>query len=94
MMTGMPPPRYFEYNWQISRMNDKGFSEGLRDIVATMLDHNMNKRPDTLSLVQKVDEGWRLWRATTREGQNYVDIRDEYLGQIYEGGRGRRSILA
>jgi hypothetical protein len=74
-------------------MNDKGFSQGLRDIVGMMLDHKINKRPNTLTLVQMVEEGWRLWRATTREGQEYVDIRDEYLSHIY-GGRGRRSILA
>lgn len=93
MMTGIPPPRYFEHNWQISRMNDKGFSEGLRDIVGNMLSHSMARRPDTLTLVSRVEEGWQAWRATTKEGQDYLDVRDEYLSQGYKGARETRSIL-
>lgn len=93
-MTGIPPPRYYEYNWQISRMNDKGFSQGLREIVASMLNHKMSKRPDTLTLVQMVEEEWRMWRAITREGQAYVDVRDEYLREEYREGSETRNILA
>lgn len=58
MMTGMPPPRYYNYNWQISRMNDKGFSKDLRDIVAKMLDPVIGKRPDALDLVGMIEAKW------------------------------------
>lgn len=92
-MTGIPPPRYYDYNWQISRMNDKGFSKGLRDIVAQMLNHELSLRPDTLSLVNIVEEGWRSWRATTREGWEYVDVRDTYQKKVYLGGSASKSIV-
>lgn len=82
-MTGVPPPRYYDFNWQISRMNDKGFSKDLRDIVETMLEHKMWRRPDTASLVSMVEERWRHWRASTAEGQEYVDVGDEFLGNKF-----------
>jgi hypothetical protein len=93
MMTGIPPPRFFDYNWQISRTNDKGFSEGLRDIVAQMLNHRMAMRPDTLTLVNIVEDGWRVWRSTTREGWEYVDARDDFLKRVYQDARPGRSIV-
>jgi hypothetical protein len=77
MMTGMPPPRHYNYNWQISRMNDKGFSNVLRNIVARMLDPSMVMRPDTLELVGQVEAGWRSWRANTMEGRAYIDRGDK-----------------
>jgi serine/threonine protein kinase len=76
MMTGMPPPRMYDYAWQISRMNDKGFSPWLRDTVAAMLDPKIRNRPDILEVVSKAEEGWRAWRANTKEGREYVDARD------------------
>jgi hypothetical protein len=87
MMTGIPPPRYFDFNWQISRMNDKGFSKDLRDIVEMMLEHKMRRRPDTMSLVDRAEDGWRHWRTSTREGQEYVDAADEFLGNVYSGSK-------
>ena len=60
MMTGIPPPRYYEYNWQISRMTDKGFSRPLREIVAAMLNPEVGKRPNSLRLIDRAEEGWRV----------------------------------
>lgn len=77
MMTGMPPPRYYNYNWQISRMNDKGFSNVLRNIVARMLDPSIVERPDTVKLVGQAEAGWRSWRANTMEGRAYIDRGDK-----------------
>jgi len=92
MMTGIPPPRYFDYNWQISRMNDKGFSKSLRDIVGSMLNHRLALRPDALTLVNLVEEGWRVWRSTTREGWEYVDVRDSHAKDAYLG-RGKSIVV-
>ena len=96
MMTGIPPPRYYEYAWHISRMADKGFSKGIRDIVANMLDHDKEKRPDALKLLSMAEEGWRHWRTSTKDGREYVDVRDEYMTQVYQGtqfGAGKLSML-
>ncbi|KAH6679101.1 kinase-like domain-containing protein [Halenospora varia] len=79
MMTGIPPPRLYNYDWQISRMNDKGFSKGIRDIVADMLKHDPRERPDGVSLVNRVEGGWRTWRAETREGRMFVDVDDKVM---------------
>src|SRR3954465_13259502 len=87
MMTGIPPPRFFDYNWQISRLNDKGFSKGLRDLVAMMLNHKMANRPDALTLVNLANDGGRYWRANTREGAEYVDVNDEFLLRKIRGAR-------
>jgi len=96
MMTGIPPPRYYEYDWQISRMADKGFSKGIRDFVARMLRDDMKERPDTLKLVEEVEDSFRYWRANTPEGMEYVDVRDDYMKRVYEGsqpGSGKLSLL-
>jgi serine/threonine protein kinase len=79
MMTGMPPPRFYNYEWQISRMNDKGFSEALRDIVAEMLRPHPKDRMQTKDLVNQVDDAWEGWRATTEEGAHYVDVLDKVV---------------
>ncbi len=79
MMTGMPPPRLYNYEWQISRMNDKGFSEAIRDIVAEMLRPHPNDRMQTKGLVNQVDDAWEGWRATTEEGAHYVDVLDKVV---------------
>lgn len=89
MMTGMPPPRGYAHNWQISRMNDKGFSKGLRYLVARMLDSSIGNRPDALRLVDEVEAGWRSWRANTAEGRAYVDGGDKAISRMYETGKGR-----
>jgi serine/threonine protein kinase len=86
MMTGTPPPRVYDYAWQISRMNDKGFSPWLRDIVGAMLDPRISNRPDALELVGRAENGWAAWRANTKEGREYVDIRDRELGDNFEYG--------
>jgi predicted phosphohydrolase len=88
MMTGIPPPRSYDYRWQISRLNDKGFSQGIREIVARMLDPSMAMRPDALQLVDEVEKGWRVWRASTVEGQAYIDVRDKLVRREYESMRG------
>lgn len=79
MMTGMPPPRCYDHSWQISRMNDKGFTEGIRGIVAQMLMLHPADRPNAFGLVDKVDDEWARWRATTREGREFVDVEDKKM---------------
>jgi predicted phosphohydrolase len=69
-------------------MNDKGFSQGIRDIVAQMLDPSMAMRPDALQLVDEVEKGWRVWRASTVEGQAYIDVRDKLVRREYESMKG------
>lgn len=88
MMTGIPPPRVYSWEWQVSRLNDKGFSAGLRDIVADMLKMHPSDRPGTLVLVDRVEDAWKRWRVETREGRMYVDIRDEEVVGLQELGRG------
>ncbi len=78
-MTGMPPPKFYNYEWQISRMNDKGFSEALRDIVAEMLRLHPKDRMQTKDLANQVDDAWEGWRATTEEGAHYVDVLDKVV---------------
>ncbi|KAG9239156.1 kinase-like domain-containing protein [Amylocarpus encephaloides] len=77
MMTGMTPPRQYEHNWQISRMNDKGFSDFLRPIVGDMLKRNPEQRPGGVELLERIEEGWRAWRGNTKEGLEFVDKDDE-----------------
>jgi len=79
MMTGIPPPRDLEYDWNVSRMNDKGFSEGLRDIVGDMLKMQPCDRPGGIELMKRVEDEWKRWRAVTVEGQRYVDVMDKVL---------------
>lgn len=88
MMTGMPPPRGYNFAWQISRMGDKGFSEGLRGIVAKMLEPEIKNRPDALLLLGEAQRLWRDWRANTPEGMAYVDVSDELAGIEYESEKG------
>ena len=52
-----------------------------------MLDPRMRGRPDALELVGRSEEGWRAWRANTREGAEYVDVRDKELQDVIERGR-------
>lgn len=85
----MPPPRIYSYDWQISRMNDKGYSQGLRDIIADMLRPDPADRPPCLDLVTTVDDEWRRWRAETREGQEYVDVGDQDIARrVFGSSRG------
>jgi cytochrome oxidase assembly protein ShyY1 len=93
MMTGIPPPRYFDYNWQVSRLHDKGFSKSLCDLVAMMLNHSMARRPDSLTLVNMAEDGWRYWRANTQEGGEYVDVKDDFLINKMKGGRPGRGLM-
>jgi hypothetical protein len=86
MMTGIPPPRFYDYAWKISRLNDKGFSPYLREIVAAMQDPRMWGRPNALELVGRAEEGWRAWRANMTEGSEYVDVRDKELENVIERG--------
>jgi hypothetical protein len=79
MMTGIPPPRDLGYDWNVSRMNDKEFSKGLRDIVGDMLKVHLGDRPGGVDLVKRVENEWKRWRATTEEGQRYVDVMDRTL---------------
>jgi hypothetical protein len=92
MMTGIPPPRYYDYDWQISRMNDKGFSQGLRDIIALMLKPHPAHRPGTIELVNRADDAFAQWRATTEEGAYYVDV-DDRLAERARLGLGRGLLM-
>jgi serine/threonine protein kinase len=85
MMTGIPPPRTSHYDWQISRMNDKGFSQGIREVVSQMLQPHPNDRPTALELVNIIEHLWGGWRATTDEGAQYVDINDELVERAARG---------
>ncbi|KAL3418048.1 hypothetical protein PVAG01_11058 [Phlyctema vagabunda] len=87
MMTGMPPPRSRADNHQfnMSRMNDRGFSTGLRRIVEVMLHQDYWQRPSTLQLYNLANDGYRKWRATTLDGGQYVDVKDKNLARIYIG---------
>jgi serine/threonine protein kinase len=88
MMTGMPPPHFYNYEWQISRMNDKGFGKGIQDIVARMLEPHPKNRIHTKDLVNRVDDGWEGRRATTEEGAHYVDVLDEKVERAALGTGG------
>jgi len=79
MMAGIPPPRHYDYNWQISRLNDKGFSQPLREIVAAMLKPHPADRPTSLDLVNKVSVEWKRWRSDTVEGRRFVDVDDKLV---------------
>ena len=57
MMTGMPPPRTYTYEWNISRMTDKGFSQELRDIVAAMLRDESGERISAVGVCERVELG-------------------------------------
>ena len=81
MMTGIPPPRTYDYNWQISRMTDKGFSLGLRQIMQDMLSTNPRERPITVRLVERVEEGWRDWRVDSQEGRECVDLDEQQINK-------------
>ncbi|KAH8601089.1 kinase-like domain-containing protein [Bisporella sp. PMI_857] len=90
MMTGIPPPRLYDYDWQISRMNDKGYSQMIRDTVAEMLKPDSLDRPDALRLLDKAQEAYRAWRTGTVDGNLYVDIDDEYVKKQWEAGQTQR----
>ncbi len=81
MMTGIPPPRLYKYDWQISRMADssKNYSRGLREIVGETLREHPGHRPSATTLVNMVEVGWEKWRATTKEGAVYLGGRDDVL---------------
>jgi hypothetical protein len=79
MMTGMPPPRLYDYNWQISRMNDRGFSQPLREIIGSMLRPHPADRPTVVDLVNTVNYQWKKWRADTPEGRQFVDVTDKII---------------
>ncbi|PVH86502.1 hypothetical protein DL98DRAFT_510558 [Cadophora sp. DSE1049] len=79
MMTGIPPPRLYEYSWQVSRLNDVGYSQELRDIVGDMIKVHPADRPNAIALVNKVDDQWRKWRANSKEGAQVVDILDRQI---------------
>lgn len=90
MMTGIPPPRFYEYDWQVSRLCDMGYTQGLRNIVGDMLKMHPADRPDDLVLVNRVEDAWRRWRATTKEGAYTVDVGDRFVERaaIARAGRG------
>lgn len=81
MMRVFPPSRHHDRSWNVSRMNDKKFSTSLQKIVGGMLEPNPDDRPDALVLVGRVDEEYRRWRTTTKEGLNYVDVVDTTWGE-------------
>jgi hypothetical protein len=77
MMTGTPPPRLYEYNWQVSRMYDKEFSESICEIISKMLQPHPADRMTGIKLVNWIDDKWAGWRATTKEGAYLVDVLDK-----------------
>ncbi|RDL37150.1 uncharacterized protein BP5553_04583 [Venustampulla echinocandica] len=81
MMTGIPPPILYTYDWQISRMNDKDFSHYIRNVVGDMLKTQPGERPTALELVNRVEEKWTEWRTGTEEGRQFVDASDVRVGE-------------
>ena len=79
MMTGIPPPRLYEYSWQVSRLNDGGYSQELRDIVGDMIKMHPADRPNAIALVNRVDDQWRKWRATSPAGAQVDDVLDRQI---------------
>lgn len=79
MMTGIPPPRMFDYAWQVSRMCDKDFSQYIKTVVQDMLKQDPADRPDTLALVDLIDSQWTKWRINTPEGRDISDKDDGRL---------------
>lgn len=45
-------------------MNDGGFSEGIREIVGWTLRPHLSDEPGALTLVDRMEDEWRKWRAT------------------------------
>lgn len=58
-------------------MNDKGFSQPLREIIGAMLRPHPSDRPSALELVNQVNYKWKKWRADTPEGRQFVDVTDK-----------------
>ncbi|RDW75293.1 hypothetical protein BP6252_06435 [Coleophoma cylindrospora] len=77
MMTGIPPPRHWSYHWNISRMNDRGYSQGIREIISDMLKEKESERPDILTLFPRIHVEMCRWRAFTLDGNRYWDVRDD-----------------
>lgn len=75
-------------------MNDKGFSQPLRELVARMLEPDAASRPDALTLIGDAQEGCRKWRVNTIEGKVYVDLKDKYVRAEYEGRRFGTKLVA
>lgn len=80
MMTGIPPPQQFEYQWAMSRMSDKPFTSGLKNLVSAMLKVRSTDRPTTAQLVGRIEQGWEEWRATD-DAIGYVDWKDRSRGR-------------
>lgn len=79
MMTGTPPPRYCSYEMQMSRIDQKIFSQEIRSIIGNLLSEDPQKRLKGINLVGKIDPRWAVWRAFTKEGNKYVDIWDDEI---------------
>lgn len=89
MMCGHPPSRFSDFNWNMSRMNDKGFSAFIRTVMREMLNERPWDRPDVVKLVNSIDHEYWQWRQGTKEGREYVDKDDEKVKKASNtGGRG------
>lgn len=88
MMTGIPPPILYLYDWQISRLNDKDFSPYIRSVVANMLNTQPTERPTALELVNRVDAKFAEWRTGTEEGRQYVGASDVNVGESLVRSKG------
>ena len=62
-------------------MNDKGFSQPLREIIESMLRPHPTDRPTVVDLVNTVNYQWKKWRADTPEGRQFVDVADKIVLQ-------------
>ncbi|KAI9640603.1 hypothetical protein NHQ30_010902 [Ciborinia camelliae] len=80
MMTGIPPPQQFDYKWVVSRMSDKPYTAGLKQIVSDMLKFRSQDRPTTAQLVGRIEQGWEEWRETD-DAIGYVDWKDRSRGR-------------
>lgn len=76
MMTGIPPPRMFDYKWMVSRLGDKDFTPMLQHLVADMLKVNSSERPKGLDVCARAEAGFRAWRETREEAKGFVRLED------------------
>lgn len=79
MMTGIPPAQQFDYKWVMSRMSDKPYTRGLKEIVASMLQPRSGDRPTTAQLTGRMYTAWLAWRETD-DAIGYVHWRDKSRG--------------
>lgn len=60
-------------------MNDGGYSQELREVVGDMIKMHPADRPTAINIVNRADDQWKKWRATSTEGAKVVDVLDRVI---------------